>query len=109
MFWIWVAVIAVIIVISKCFSLFVFPRILSRWFTLHHELSTEDGYVAVPDLSHLVGKQGVAVTDLKPCGKIRLDDTTYDARVEKGVISRGAKIVVSHAQGNSIIVQPAEI
>ena len=52
-----------------------------RWaFALHAEQKPEDGYVGV-DLSvrEEIGKQGIAVTDLRPAGKVEVGGEVYDA------------------------------
>ena len=47
---------------------------------LHSEQNVEDGYVAVDTrLVGMVGREGVAVTVLRPSGKVRIDGDDYDA------------------------------
>jgi len=42
----------------------------------------------------LIGRTGVAVTDMFPSGQIEIDGQRYEARVNVGMISSGQKIVV---------------
>ncbi len=60
--------------------------------------ATEDvelGYIGVEySLKELVGMSGNAYTDLRPAGKIEIDDEQYDAVAETGYIERGEKITV---------------
>ena len=42
------------------------------------------------------GKTGTAATDLRPSGKIRIEDVMYDAVAEFGYIERGKNIVLSN-------------
>ena len=44
------------------------------------EQNIEDGYVAVSEhLTGMVGREGVAVTVMRPSGKVRIDEDDYDA------------------------------
>ncbi len=52
----------------------------------------------------LVGKTGVAATDLRPCGAIRIDGARYDASAESGMIEEGSEIKVIRATGMNVIV-----
>ena len=105
MFWTWVVIIVLAFILAKCFSLFVFPRILSRWFTLHHEISTREGYLAVNDQSYLLGREGCAATDLKPCGKAQFGADRFDVSCSHGIITKGTPVKVTQVQGNSISVE----
>lgn len=60
------------------------------------------------DFSHLVGQQGMAVTQLTPSGKARFGQSIVDVMSAGEVISRGAEVVVVEACGNRVIVRPAD-
>ena len=65
-------------------SLFLMKRIgrkgLFYRVALHAEQNIEDGYVAVSEhLTGMVGREGVAVTVMRPSGKVRIDGDDYDA------------------------------
>ena len=53
-----------------------------------------------------VGKQGTAVTDFLPNGRIRVDDSEFDAVTEGVLVDAGTPIEVTHVEGNRIIVRP---
>ena len=66
--------------------------------------ATEDvkeGFIGVENsLNDLVGKTGLAYTDLRPAGKILIGDEQYDAVAETGYIEKDEKInVVRFAHG----------
>jgi len=63
--------------------------------------SVEDGYIGVENsLSNLVGKSAKAYTDLRPAGKILIDDEQYDAVAETGYIEKEDPVeVVRFAHG----------
>lgn len=60
-----------------------------------------EGYISVDStLSDLVGLKGVASTDLRPSGKIIIDNEVYDARANEGFIEKKTIIkVVSYSSG----------
>lgn len=55
--------------------------------------------------SDLLGKEGVTVTLLRPSGKIRIGEETYDAESDGTLIERGTEIVVTAVCGGIIKVQ----
>ncbi len=61
----------------------------------------EAGYISVDSsLSALVGKRGTASTDLRPSGKVIIDDEYYDARANEGFIERNSDVkVISYSSG----------
>jgi len=92
-------------VVVKVFSLFAFPWILKRWFTLEHRLSTEEGYVATQDLSSFLGREGITRTDLRPSGRACFGDETQDVSSASGFISRGTKVVVVEVRNADLFVK----
>lgn len=65
---------------------------------------TEDGYVAVDVHSQLIGKTGVAATDLRPSGKILIDGEVYDAMAIVGLIEKDAPVVVTKQEAGQMYV-----
>lgn len=55
----------------------------------------------------LMGRQGVAVTDLRPGGTIRIDKQRYDALAEGGVIEAGANVRVVGFETGQVKVRKA--
>lgn len=97
----WLKALLAIVVLGKCFTMFVFPRILSRWLALNHKMTSEEGYIATPDLSSLQGCEGVALTDLRPSGKADIDGRKLDVSARQGFVKKGARIrVVETCAGN---------
>jgi membrane-bound serine protease (ClpP class) len=58
-----------------------------------------------PDQSELVGSRGTAETDLRPAGKVRIDQRIIDVVSEHAWISKGESIVVVHVEGVRVVVQ----
>ena len=56
------------------------------------------------DYTAMVGKEGVATTDLHPSGKAVFDGEIYDVVAENFFIDKGAEIVVKSVEGVKITV-----
>lgn len=68
-------------------------------------LKTEDGYVAKESDVSLIGKELLALTDLRPAG-IALENTQkYDVVTEGDFIEKGSKLVVLNVEGMRIVVR----
>ncbi len=53
----------------------------------------------------LIGKQGVVLSDLRPVGTIRIDQTRYDALSDLGLIRAGTMVKVVAVDGTSLKVR----
>jgi membrane-bound serine protease (ClpP class) len=69
--------------------------------------STAEGYVAAPTLSHLVGKTGVAESQLRPAGVATIEGNRYEVLTEGEFIASQTRIVVDMVNGNKIFVKRA--
>jgi membrane-bound ClpP family serine protease len=72
---------------------------------LSEHLDSEDQQIGDQDLQYLVGKTGIASTDLKPSGKVDIDGVEFDARSETRYIDKGSAIRIIRIHENSIIVK----
>lgn len=73
-------------------------------FILDDNLNTESGFLSKQDLDYLVGKKGVASTDLRPCGKCNIEGVEFDVRTDGGYINRGTQIEIVRIREKTIIV-----
>lgn len=55
--------------------------------------------------AYLVGKTGVAETILKPVGKVRIDDETYQVATDGEYIEKGTEVSVVKVDGSTIMVK----
>lgn len=67
--------------------------------------SDQEGYQASAFHKHLVGKKGVALSDLKPSGHIRVEGKYLQATSKVGYIHKGASIEVVSGEGAHLIVK----
>jgi membrane-bound serine protease (ClpP class) len=74
--------------------------------SLKEVMSTEDGYLGVdPELLSLKGKSGIAVTVLRPSGKISVEGKMYDALAESGMIDKGSAVKVTRIEAAQLYVE----
>jgi membrane-bound serine protease (ClpP class) len=74
--------------------------------SLKEVMSLESGYLGVdPELLLLKAKNGVAVTTLRPSGKINIDGQIYDAIAVSGMIDKGSNIVVTKVEAAQLYVE----
>lgn len=75
---------------------------------VHSELSSKKGFKSAASLKlNLVGKEGVALSPLRPSGMVQIDGTEWEARSLSGWIDRGNGIRVLQQENNILLVQPA--
>lgn len=66
----------------------------------------QEGYVSFSLSSELVGKTGIAVSDLKPSGHVSIEGSPFQAVSERGYINKDTEIVVLSIGPAYLIVKP---
>jgi membrane-bound serine protease (ClpP class) len=59
---------------------------------------------SIPDNTHLVGKEGICITDLRPSGTALIDNKRYDVVADNEYINHNSKIIVLRVEGMRIVV-----
>ncbi len=73
---------------------------------LKDSTSTEEGYISQPSkINSYVGKEGVALTTLRPAGAVQIGDERVDVVTEGSFVSPGEAVVVIKVDGSSVIVR----
>lgn len=73
---------------------------------LKTELSKDSGFLSQGEgLFHLVGKKGITTTILRPSGKVQIDDESFDAISEYGIIEKGTPITAIKFENSQLIVR----
>lgn len=67
--------------------------------------SVQEGYVASEFSKELIGKEGEALSDLKPSGHILIEGKRYQAVSKVGYLVKGTKIKVVGGEGAHLIVK----
>ncbi len=70
--------------------------------------SRDIGYLSAPARRDLVGRLGVAVTDLRPAGTVRVGGERIDVVTEGPWIEEGTPVIVARAESYRHVVRPAE-
>ncbi len=83
--------------------LYLFPRtFIGKRLMLNAAI---DGPHEYPDHSSLLGKQGVALTDLRPAGTARIENQRVDVVAESGYIPADEPVVVRKVEGLRVVVR----
>ena len=72
---------------------------------LEEEQRKDEGYISSGDLQFLLGKQGVAETDLHPMGVGNFDGVSFDVLSEGKYIAKDAKLEIIKVNGSRLIVR----
>lgn len=66
----------------------------------------EEGFTLTDqNMKSLIGKQGIALTMLRPVGKVEVDNDIYQATAETGFINKGELIKVVHYENSQLVVE----
>jgi membrane-bound serine protease (ClpP class) len=74
-------------------------------FILSDRLTTEQGFVSGAAKQELAGREGIALTPLRPSGTIEVDGERIDAVTEGDFIVSGRPIVITKVEGTRVIVR----
>ena len=72
---------------------------------LEEEQKKTEGYISSSDLQYLLGRQGIAATDLRPAGIAKIDDIKFDVMSEGNYISAGTKVEIIRVEGAKLVVR----
>lgn len=75
---------------------------------LKEEQNKDKGYISSSDLNYLLGKQGVAITDLRPTGIGNFDGIDFDVISEGRYILKDTRLIIYKVQGAKLIVKAVE-
>ena len=79
-----------------------------RRMVLHTKESGDEGFRSTRfELEALVGKEGVAVTPLRPSGTATIEGERINVVTEGSFVERNSKIVVVEVEGNRVVVHPS--
>ena len=98
-------VIVVVILAVMLTVAMVFLKHVKSPVILDTEIKSTKGYISVSDMEYLVGKEGTAVTDLRPAGKCSIEGVEFDVRTEGRYVMRGDKVIISRIHENMIMVK----
>lgn len=78
-----------------------------RKLTLETSEYTQEGYntTIFSEPNALIGKIGIAMTDLRPAGKIEIAGEWYDGQSEAEYLTKGTQVKVIDVKNNYLIVR----
>lgn len=76
--------------------------------TLQSTQDADAGYVVADQQNHLVGETGLALTDLRPAGKVQIAGKPYDAKATTGWIDKGTTVRIVAQERFELVVDPVE-
>ncbi len=59
----------------------------------------------LPEVDGLLGKDGKAITDLRPSGKIEIEGKRVDVVAESAYVESGSEVTVIQASGSRVVVR----
>jgi membrane-bound serine protease (ClpP class) len=82
-----------------------------RWegLLLRGSVHRNEGYLSAPARDELIGKVGVALTDLRPSGTALVADERIDVVSEGEWVKAGAEVIVVRSEGYKHVVRPAPV
>ena len=107
------AVVVVSMFLALIASLYLSKKALTShafsWIVLNSSEKKEEGFIGVDSTQkELIGKIGTAFTDLRPSGKVEIEEEIYDAKSEIGFIEKDQKIKVIDYKSGQVYVMKAE-
>lgn len=72
---------------------------------LRDNINAKSGYTSNRKFAHLLKKEGVALTDLRPAGTVIINDQRYDAVTQGEYIEKDNKIKVIEIEGSKVVVK----
>jgi len=82
---------------------------LSKKLILWSAAKHEDGFSSSSDMSALLGKEGIALTVLRPAGSGEFLGQRLDVVTDGTFIERGTKIRIVRTEGRRILVEPIDL
>ena len=97
-----IVIIAVMLVIS--IVIFSSKKVKSP-IKLDADLQGKNLFIDEKDMEYLIGKKGIAITDLKPAGKGEFEGIKFDILSANYYIKKDSAIVITEVKNNRIIVE----
>jgi len=104
-------IVAISIFLAFILSLYLSQKMLTSntfaWIVLNSTQKKDEGYIGVDSKQKdVIGQTGVAITNLRPSGKVEIEDEMYDAKSEVGYIERGQNVkVINYSSGQIYVVK----
>jgi len=78
---------------------------LSKTLILNESLNRESGFSGTEDLDYFIGKEGIAITVLRPSGTAEFNGVKLDVVTDGGYIPKGSAVKIIQVAGRRIVVK----
>lgn len=95
------------IVVGVTYAIFRHLPTSERWKGVFLRAATtkETGYLSAPSRGDLIGKEGVALTDLRPSGTVRVGEERLDVVSDTGFVAKGERVRIIRSEGYRHVVE----
>lgn len=102
-----IAVFAIVIIaVMLAISIVIFSsKKIKSPIKLDTDLQGKNLFIEEKDMEYLIGKKGLAITDLKPAGKGEFDGVKLDIQSSNYYIKKDSPLVITEVRNNRIIVE----
>ncbi len=96
-----------ILTIFVIFSILKFLPKSDMWgnLILHKNIDERSGYAAENKVKDLVGKKGIAITDLRPSGTALIENKRVDVVTFGNYITKGTNLIIVNEEGSKVVVE----
>ena len=103
-------ILSAILAVAMAIFIFIMLKLLNSGklkspIVLHEKLDKDNGFISSDDLNYLVGREGKAVTDLRPAGKVSVDDLVLDVISGGPFIEKGAPVKITGVSNSALVVK----
>jgi len=98
-------IILAILAVALAIVLYFFTKGKMKKIVLSEKQDKNGGYIGTEDLNYFLGKEGVALTVLRPSGTADFDGVKLDVVSEGEFLDKGTAIRVLKVQGRRILVR----
>ncbi len=100
-----IIIMCILLAVFSVMYIFIFKARMNSPIVLDSTISSKAGYLGEDDLKYLLGKEGVAVTDLRPSGKGNFEGIEFDVSSAGNYIQKGTKIVICSIRDSRLTVK----
>jgi len=99
------AIAIVVIAVMLVISIIIFnSKSIRSPIKLDTDLQGKNLFIEEKDMEYLIGRKGIAITDLRPSGKGEFDGVKLDI-LSTGYIKRGSNLIIKAIKNNRIFVE----
>lgn len=97
-----------ILIIAFCIILYLVSKGKLKGIVLKDKLDKVSGYSSTENLDNFLGKEGVALTVLRPAGTAEFDNEKLDVVSECEYLEKGTRIKIIKIDGRKVLVRSIE-